>query len=142
MVREKSLSVIVTTPEGKKYEEIAYAVHAEAVTGGITILPNHAPIVAPLKISPLRVVRNKGDKDSDYIAIGSGIMEVRDNVVNVLANVAERARDIDLSRAEKAKSVAEEVLRNKKASKQEIERARIALNKAVNRIGVSRHRKI
>ena len=43
------------------------------------------------------------DSPTDYIAIGGGVMEVRDNVVTIIANVAERARDIDVTRAEQAK---------------------------------------
>ena len=61
--------------------------------GGITILPHHAPIMLPLKIGALRVKRFLEDSPTDYIAIGGGVMEVRDNVVTIIANVAERARD-------------------------------------------------
>lgn len=142
MSRERELLVIVTTPEGKVYNHRSYSVSVEAVDGGITILPNHAPIMLPLKIGAMRVKRFLENSPTDYIAVGGGIMEVRDNVVTVVANVAERARDIDVNRAEYAREKAENILRDHSRSKSEIDRARIALNKAINRIGVSKHRRL
>ena len=46
---EHELLVVVTTPEGKVYNHRSYSVSADAVDGGITILPHHAPIMLPLK---------------------------------------------------------------------------------------------
>ena len=142
MLENRELLVVVTTPEGKVYNHRSYSVSAEAIDGGITILPNHAPIMLPLKIGELQVKRFLEDSPTDYIAIGGGIMEVRDNVVTVIANVAERARDIDVNRAEQARDKAEAIIQDKNCSKSEVERAKIALNKAINRIGVSKHRRL
>ena len=138
---EHELLVVVTTPEGKVYNHRSYSVSADAVDGGITILSHHAPIMLPLKIGALRVKRFLEDSPTDYIAIGGGVMEVRDNVVTIIANVAERARDIDVTRAEQAKDKAEKVISDSSRSQSDVERAKIALSKAINRIGVSKHRR-
>ena len=138
---EHELLVVVTTPEGKVYNHRSYSVSADAVDGGITILPHHAPIMLPLKSGALRVKRFLEDSPTDYIAIGGGVMEVRDNVVTIIANVAERARDIDVTRAEQAKDKAEKVISDSSRSQSDVERAKIALSKAINRIGVSKHRR-
>ena len=138
---EHELLVVVTTPEGKVYNHRSYSVSADAVDGGITILPHHAPIMLPLKNGALRVKRFLEDSPTDYIAIGGGVMEVRDNVVTIIANVAERARDIDVTRAEQAKDKAEKVISDSSRSQSDVERAKIALSKAINRIGVSKHRR-
>ena len=138
---EHELLVVVTTPEGKVYNHRSYSVSADAVDGGITILPHHAPIMLPLEIGALRVKRFLEDSPTDYIAIGGGVMEVRDNVVTIIANVAERARDIDVTRAEQAKDKAEKVISDSSRSQSDVERAKIALSKAINRIGVSKHRR-
>ena len=138
---EHELLVVVTTPEGKVYNHRSYSVSADAVDGGITILPHHAPIMLPLTIGALRVKRFLEDSPTDYIAIGGGVMEVRDNVVTIIANVAERARDIDVTRAEQAKDKAEKVISDSSRSQSDVERAKIALSKAINRIGVSKHRR-
>lgn len=70
-------------------------------------MPNHAPIIAPLAIDEVRVRRTDSDTHVDWIAVNGGIMEVRDNVLTIIADTAERERDIDVSRAERAKQRAE-----------------------------------
>lgn len=139
MLDHHELMVVVTTPEGKVYNHRSYSVSVETLEGGLTILPNHAPIMVPLKIGALKVKRFLDDSPTDFIAIGGGVMEVRDNVVTILANVAERARDIDIERAEHAKAEAESTLKKENATKNEMDRAKLALSKAINRIGVSKH---
>lgn len=139
MLDHHELMVVVTTPEGKVYNHRSYSVSVETLDGGLTILPNHAPIMVPLKIGALKVKRFLDDSPTDFIAIGGGVMEVRDNVVTILANVAERARDIDIERAEHAKAEAESTLKKANATKNEMDRAKLALSKAINRIGVSKH---
>lgn len=136
------MHVNVVTPDGLVFQHRALQVHAVTTDGGITILPNHTPIIVPLAIADLTVTRVEEDEKKNHIAVNGGIMEVRDNVVNIIANTAERARDIDIDRAEKAKIAAEKRLeeaQNQK-NKQEFQRARISLAKAINRIGVSNKR--
>ena len=136
------LNVNVITPEGIIFQHHAKEVHAESTDGGITILPNHTPIILPLKIGELRVTRVTDDFHSNHIAINGGIMEVRDNEVNIIANTAERARDIDIDRAEIAKKKAEQKMMKARDEKNQMEfqRARVALSRAINRIGVSEKR--
>lgn len=63
-------------------------------------------------------------------------MEVRDNVVSIVADSAERERDIDVSRAERAKQRAERQIEEAKAKQDtnELKRATVALHRAINRI--------
>ena len=78
----------------------------------------------------------------DYIAVNGGIIEIRDSLVTIVADSAERNRDIDVSRAERAKIRAEKALEVAKAEKKsdEINRAEVALHRALNRLNVSSHR--
>ena len=86
----------------------------------------------------VKVRRIDDDKHINWIAVNGGIIEVADNVITIVADSAERARDIDISRAERAK------LRAEKASEEgkdqhsvDMERrAKIALQRAINRINV------
>lgn len=136
------LQVNVVTPDGTVFKHRAKQVSAKTTDGGITILPNHTPIIVPLAISDLIVTRVTDDDSKNHIAVNGGIMEVRDNIVNIIANSAERAKDIDIDRAEIAKERAERKMqeaRNIKNEK-EFQRAQIALSKAINRIGVSKNR--
>lgn len=132
------LHVSVITPDGTVFEHRAKAVDARTPDGGITILANHTPIIVPLAISELIVTRLTEGYDKNYIAVGGGIMEVRDNQVNIIANTAERSRDIDLDRAEVAKREAEDALAEIRETQntKEFQRARASLAKAINRIGV------
>lgn len=137
------MHVSVITPDGTIFDHRAKAVNAQTTYGGITILPGHMPIIVPLAIGELRVTRTTESDDSEnYIAVSGGIMEVEADQINIIANTAERSRDIDLDRAENAKKEAEASMIRARDAKNKIEfnRARVALAKAVNRIGVSEKR--
>lgn len=136
------LTVNVVTPNGLVYDHHAKIVVANTTNGEIGILPRHAPIIAPLVIDEVRVKRIDSDTHVDWIAVNGGIMEVRDNVVSIIADSAERERDIDVSRAERAKQRAEKLIEEAKQSENvdELRRATVALHRAINRINVSKHR--
>lgn len=72
--------------------------------GEITILPNHIPLVGLLVPGELRYKKNGEEKS---IAISTGFIEVRPkSEVVILADTAEHAAEIDLARAEEARSKA------------------------------------
>jgi F-type H+-transporting ATPase subunit epsilon len=76
--------------------------------------------------------------DRHYAFIDGGFAEVLPDQVSVLAQVAERAEDIDMQRAEAAKRRAEEQLSKPTVSDFEAERTRIALLRAITRLQLSR----
>ncbi len=133
-----SMLLEIVTPERKVYSKQVDMVIARGVSGDLGILPNHIPFVTTLKIAPLRI---KDGAAEDWIAVNGGFMQVAKDKVVILAESAELADDINLERAESAKSRAESRI----SSKQEaidFKRAEIALQKAVNRIEVGAHRKL
>ncbi|CZR09801.1 F0F1 ATP synthase subunit epsilon [Trichococcus collinsii] len=136
------LQVNVVTPDGIAFQHRAKAVTAKTTDGGITIMPNHTPIIVPLAIADLIVTRVTDELAQNHIAVNGGIMEVRDNIVNIIANSAEREKDIDIDRAEVAKERAERRMAEARDIKneKEFQRAKISLSKAINRIGVSKNR--
>ncbi|AGY82088.1 MULTISPECIES: F0F1 ATP synthase subunit epsilon [Carnobacterium] len=136
------MQVNIVTPAGIVYNHRAKSVIAKAVDGEIGILANHIPIIVPLTIHAVRVQRVSVDTE-DWIAVNGGVMEVRDNVCSIIADSAERARDIDVERAFEAKQRAEEELHKTEAieNNSHSKRAEISLRKAVNRITVSKHNK-
>ena len=103
--------------------------------GAIGVLPGHAPLLAALKAG--EIWYRKG-AEKKYAFIAKGFAEIVPERVSVLAHVAERAEDIDLARAEAAKRRAEERI-TKPSSEIDIERARVALLRALTRVQVSRH---
>lgn len=137
----RHLKVNIVTPNGVVYEHHTHMVVAKTLDGDLGILPRHAPIIAPLAIDEVRIKRIDSDDHVDWIAINGGVIEVRDDIVTIIADSAERERDIDVSRAERAKNRAEELIRQAKshADVDELRRATVALNRAINRINVSKH---
>ncbi|MDH6364608.1 F-type H+-transporting ATPase subunit epsilon [Enterococcus sp. PF1-24] len=135
------ITVNVVTPDGIVYDHHAVIVVAKTVDGEIGILPRHAPIIVPLTIDEVRVKRTDSDTHVDWIAVNGGILEFRDNLLSIVADSAERSRDIDVSRAERAKQRAEQLIAEakQKANVDELSRATVALHRAINRINVSKH---
>lgn len=109
--REKTarrLSVVVVTGDHPVYEGEADRVVAPALYGQVSILPHHAAYLAALE--PGELIVRDGDHE-EPIAIGGGFIEVRDDTVIVLADSAERAREIDVQRAREARRRAEALVR-------------------------------
>ena len=136
---EKLFKINIVTPNGLIYSHRGRSVSMRAIDGDRQILYNHLPILTPLTIGEVRVQRGADvDHKVDHIAVSGGIIEFANNVATIIADNAERARNIDLSRAEAAKQRAEAHIKEakEKHDEQSLERAQIALRRAVNRIHV------
>ena len=100
------LSFTLVTPERVVYSDDAVdMVVAPGADGELGILPNHAPLLAALAIGELRLKRGA---EEESFAVHGGYVEVLANKVIVMANVAERATEIDIARAEEARARAEQ----------------------------------
>ncbi|MCE2321334.1 F0F1 ATP synthase subunit epsilon [Streptococcus thermophilus] len=140
------MTVQVVTPDGLKYDHHASFIHAVTKDGQIGILPGHINLIAPLEVEELKVRRVDDESHVDWIAVNGGIIEVKDDFITIVANSAERDRDIDVSRAERAKQRAERVLEEatkhvleeatKSDRNDDVQRAQVALSRALNRINV------
>ena len=95
------MTVQVVTPDGLKYDHHANFIHAVTKDGQIGILPGHINLIAPLEVEELKVRRVDDESHVDWIAVNGGIIEVKDDFITIVANSAERDRDIDVSRAER-----------------------------------------
>ena len=102
--------------------------------GYIGVLPGHAPLLAALKTGEMWYRKGTERK---YAFLAAGFVEIVPDRVSVLAEVAERAEDIDLARAEASKRRAEERLARQSSTEIDYERARIALLRALTRLQVS-----
>ncbi|WP_103109775.1 F0F1 ATP synthase subunit epsilon [Brevibacillus reuszeri] len=129
------MTVEVVTPERVVYSGQAEMVIARGVQGDLGILPNHMPLVSPLKIAPVRI-KTEGDKEV-LMAVSGGFMEVRGDKVTILAETAELPGDIDVDRAKAAKARAEKRLAEKYAEL-DVLRAERALQRAMARLDVTK----
>ncbi len=99
-----TLQVELVSPERILYSGEADMVVCRTVGGGeVAFLTGHAPFLGALETGVVRVKTSGGD---EVAAVHGGFVEVRDNRVIILSDVAELAKDIDVSRAEQAKSSA------------------------------------
>ena len=132
------MTVQIVTPDGLIYDHHAAFVSVKTIDGELGILPRHINTIAVLEVDQVKVRRVDDDKHIDWSAVNGGIIEIADNVITIVADSAERARDIDISRAERAKLRAEQEIEeahDKHLIDQE-RRAKIALQRAINRINV------
>jgi F-type H+-transporting ATPase subunit epsilon len=90
-----SFPVEVLTPEGKVFEEEVEMVSTRTTTGSIGILANHAPLMAILEPTELRLY--KSESDVVRFAQGEGYLQVVDNSALVLVEEAIAPDDIDRS---------------------------------------------
>ncbi|MGT2756725.1 F0F1 ATP synthase subunit epsilon [Streptococcus ovuberis] len=137
----KQMTVQIVTPDGVRYDHHATYVQCRTSVGEMGIYPGHSNLIAPLEIAEIKVRRIDDDNHVDWIAVNGGIIEVADDLITIVSDSAERERDIDVSRAERAKLVAEQEIQRAQAahSIDQERRARVALQRAINRIHVGRH---
>ena len=99
------LQVELVSPERILYSGQADMVIARTVGGGdIAFLPGHAPFVGALEIATVTIRSADGD---ELVAVHGGFVEVSDDTVTILSDVAELASQIDADRAREAKERAE-----------------------------------
>jgi F-type H+-transporting ATPase subunit epsilon len=109
---------------------------APGVVGSFQVLFNHAPLLAAIGIGEVKM-RDLLDNEIRYATSG-GFVDVLKNNVTMLAETAERADEIDPARAVAAKERAAQRLAGR-SSGIDVERARVALARALNRLKISEH---
>lgn len=102
-----ALQVAVVTGEKEIYRGEADMVVAPGAEGEMGILPQHAALLTALKTGEMRI--KQGDAE-DTLFISGGFLEVYNDTVTVLADVAEHAEEIDEQRAQAARQHAQERL--------------------------------
>ena len=105
-----SLRIELVSPEKIVYEGDAELVIARTSDGEIGFQPGHVPFVGNLVSSVVRVALSDGGVQR--IAVHSGFVEVSDNHVALLCDVAELAEDIDIERAKASLESAKSDLSN------------------------------
>ncbi|PRR69250.1 F0F1 ATP synthase subunit epsilon [Neomoorella humiferrea] len=125
------LQLEVITPERPTVKTEATEVIAPGILGYLGILPGHAPLITPLK--PGVVTYRRQDGGEERLAVSGGFLEVGPEHVVILADTAERAAEIDVERARRARERAEERLKNRPPGL-DVARAEAALQRATARL--------
>ncbi len=128
-----TLHLDIVTQEKRLFSGDVDMVVAPGSEGELGILPHHAPLITTLREGALRVKLGGGE---ELFSIGGGFMEVQPDHVIVLADVAEKAEEIDIARAEDAKRRAEQMLKERPAGV-DLDAALASLRRAQFRIAVA-----
>jgi F-type H+-transporting ATPase subunit epsilon len=116
-----SFPVEVLTPEGKVFEDEVEMVSTKTTTGSIGILANHAPLMAILEPTELRLY--KSDSDVVRFAQGEGYLQVVENSALVLVEEAIPPDDIDRSAFESRLKEARDAVERAEEDSEERSRA-------------------
>ena len=125
------LQLEVVTPERRVLAEAVSSVTAPGRAGEMQILPGHAALIAELKTGVLTY--NQAGTTSQ-LHVSGGFIEVSDDRVSVLAEIAERPDEIDAARARLARERTEKQLSAWSGSEEEFEKARVKLERSMVRL--------
>ncbi len=114
---KKKIKLKIATQEKLVSEKEIDKITIPTTCGVITILPDHIPLISTLCPGILEITKEKGQVTE--MAISGGFLEMHDNELTILADTAERAEEIDLERAEKARQRANEAKQVKQKSMDE-----------------------
>ena len=130
----EKLFLEVVTPQNAIVSEEVEIVVAPGSEGEFGALKGHTTFLTSLKMGTLRYKEANGKER--LLFINGGFAEVLPNKVTILAESAERRKNIDVARAQKAKERAEQRL-SAKASDLDLVRAEVALRRAIDRIRIA-----
>jgi F-type H+-transporting ATPase subunit epsilon len=136
MALPTKLTLEIVTPDRALLREEVDEVVVPGSEGEFGVLPGHTPLLSMLKIGELWY---RQGQEKHFLAVAFGFVEVLPDRVTVLAQVGERAQEIDIARAERAKQRAEQRLAQGQLTQVDldIERARVALLKSLLRLQVA-----
>jgi len=123
----------IVTPEKLVVKDVAEEMQIPGKNGYLGILPGHAPLITELAVGEISY-RNQAF--THHLAVAWGFAEVLPDKVTILAETAERAEEIDVRRAQKAKERAEQHL-NSADPNTDYNRAESALERADTRLQVA-----
>jgi F-type H+-transporting ATPase subunit epsilon len=126
----KSIALDIVTPDRPIVQERVDEVQLPGADGALGVLPGHAPLLAQLQ--PGELWYRKGS-ERQFLSIAFGVVEVLPDRVTVLATLAERPEEIDVTEADRSKKQAEEEMR-RSVTAEDAERARLAMMTALVRM--------
>lgn len=105
----------IVTPERVVLKTEVLQATVPTVSGEITILPHHIPLVSILQPGVIEV-KKLGQSEVEIMAVSGGFVEVLKDKIVILADTAEKADELDEARIENAKQQAEELKKSATAA--------------------------
>ena len=138
MALPQHLQLHIVSADRSLVNETVDEVEIPGSDGYFGVLPGHTPLLAVLQVGELWY---RQGQEKHYLSIALGFAEVLPDRVTILAQIAEKADEIDPARAEAAKKRAEERLARATVD-MDAERARISLLKSLIRLQVATRARI
>lgn len=132
------LHLKIVTPEKQIFDEEVFQVNVSTAEGQLGILPNHANLMAKLVPGEL-VIKRSGKEES--LAIGGGFLQVSNNTLTVMTDLAVEEKDIDGKAVEEAKKRAEQTL-EQTLSDEEYADTLAALEKSLAQLRIKRRHRV
>jgi F-type H+-transporting ATPase subunit epsilon len=129
-----TLQLEIVTPEATVYAEAVEMVTLPAVEGQIGVLPLHVRLVTQLVPGEL-IVRKGGHEE--FLAVGEGLVEVTNDRVSIVTNMAVAIDNIDEAAAEEARERAAARLKEKLSS-EEVASVNASLARSLAQLHVKR----
>jgi len=107
-----TIHVDVVSAEESIFSGEARFVALPGEAGELGIYPRHTPLITRIKAGSVRI--EKADGSEEFIFVAGGLLEVQPHCVTVLSDTAIRGKDLDDKKANAAKALAEEALKNAK----------------------------
>lgn len=107
-----TIHVDVVSAEESIFSGEARFVSLPGEAGELGIFPRHTPLITRIKAGSVRI--EKADGSEEFVFVAGGILEVQPHCVTVLSDTAIRGKDLDDEKANAAKALAEEALKNAK----------------------------
>ena len=127
----QQLQLEVVTPERRVLLESVDMTTIPGLSGELGILPGHTPLISQLKTGILSYLK---DGKTFQLHISGGFIEVRDDHVSVLAEIAERPEEIDAAQACLLRESVEKQLSAWTGTEEDLEKARVDLERAQVRV--------
>lgn len=132
------LHLRIVTPEKSIFDEQVSQVNVSTEQGEIGILPNHANLMAKVIPGELTIKRNG---KIETMAVGNGFLQITDNILTVMTDLATYAADIDERAVEEAKKRAETAL-TQTLSDEEYAETLVNLEKSLAQLRVKRRHRV
>jgi F-type H+-transporting ATPase subunit epsilon len=133
-----SLHLQIVSADRSLVNEQVDEVEIPGADGYLGVLPGHTPLLTTMGVGELWY---RQGQEKHYLSIAFGFAEVQPEAVTILAQIAEKADEIEAARADAAKKRAEERM-GRPTPDMDFERARIAMLKALIRLQVASRARI
>lgn len=132
-----TLRLEIVTPDAKTYSDDVDSVVLPGIEGELGIFPMHVPLMTQIAPGELRVMKAGQE---EHLAVGEGFVEITQNSVSVLTDMAVLESDIDISATEEAVRRAEEAMKDDKLTAEDQALVEAALQKSLAKLRVKRRR--